>query len=60
MGAVAYLGFLAPGAKVSLGTPTQAVSGSIDAKSESGVKRRRKWTPAPHLVVYVDPSQNFP
>jgi len=39
---VAYLGFPAPGYKVSFGAPTQHVHGSIDSKSELGVKGRRK------------------
>jgi len=33
---VAYLGFLGPGDKVSLGTPTHPVRDSVDAKSELG------------------------
>ena len=39
---VAYLGFPAPGYKVSFGAPTQHVHGSIDAKNELGIKGRRK------------------
>jgi len=45
--AVAYLGFYAPGDKVSLGTLIQCV-GSIDAKNELGVKGRRKLTRPPN------------
>jgi len=48
---VAYLGFLAPGDKVSLGTRTELVRGSIDPKSELGVKGRRKLTRVLHIFV---------
>lgn len=43
---VAYLGFPATRDKVSLGPPTQPVSGSTDVKSELGVKGHRKMGPA--------------
>jgi len=36
--AVAYLGFPAPGGKLSFGAPTQPVHGSIDAKNELGYR----------------------
>jgi len=39
--------------------PTQPFRGSIDAKSEFGVKRRRKLTCAQHIVVYR-PAWNLP
>ena len=45
LGPVAYLGFPAPGGKLSFGAPTQPLHGSsIDAKNELGVKGRRKLT----------------
>jgi len=49
--AVAYLGFAAPGRKVSFGVPTQPVCGSIDAKNELRVEGRRKLTRAPHTLI---------
>jgi len=48
---VAYLGFPAPGDKVSLGAPTQSVRGSTGATNELGVSGRRKLSRAPHIVV---------
>jgi len=44
METVAYLGFPAPGGKLSFGAPTQPVHGSIDTKNELGIKGRRKLT----------------
>jgi len=41
---VANLGFPAPADKVSFGAPTPPVHGSIDAKSELGLKGRQKPT----------------
>ena len=38
--AVAYLGFPAPGNKLSLGPPTHPVHGRIDAKNDLEVKGR--------------------
>jgi len=49
---VAYLGFPAPGGKLSFGVPTQPVHGSIGAKNESGVKGRRKLTRALQSLLY--------
>jgi len=49
---VACLGLPVPWGKVSFGTPTQTFRGSLDAKNELGVKRRRKLNWAPHIVVY--------
>jgi len=48
---VAYLGFPAPGGKLSFGAPTQPVHGCIDAKNELGVKGRRKLSRTSHIVV---------
>jgi len=45
------LGFPAPGDKVSLDAPTQPFRGSIDAKSELGVKGRRELTGALLIIV---------
>jgi len=47
---VAYLGFPAPGNKVSFGAP-RSFRGSIDVESEVGVKGRRQLTRAPHIFV---------
>jgi len=49
---VAYLGFPAPGGKLSFGAPTQPVHGSIDAKNELGMKGRRKLTRALQSPAY--------
>jgi len=49
--AVAYLGFPAPGDKVSLGAPTQPVCDSIDAENEQGVKGRRRLSRALYMIV---------
>ena len=43
---VAYLGFPAPGGKLSFGALSQPVHGSTDAKIELEIKRRRKLTRA--------------
>ena len=51
--AVAYLGFPAPGGKLSYGAPTQPVHGSIDAKNELGIKGHRKLTRALQSPVYT-------
>ena len=62
MGAVAYLGFPAPGGKLSVCAPTQPVHGSIDAKNELGIKGRRKVSRAVQSLAYklfLDPSENF-
>jgi len=50
---VAYLGFPAPGGKLSFGAPTQRVHGSIDAKNELGIKGRRKLTQALLSPAYI-------
>jgi len=50
--AVAYLGFPAPGGKVSFSALTQLVRGSIEAKSELGVKGGPKLTWALNIVVF--------
>jgi len=42
IGSVTYLGFPAPGGKVSFGAPNQTFRGSLDAKSELRVTWRRK------------------
>jgi len=55
---MAYLGFPAPGDKVSFGAPTQIFRGSIDAKSELGINGRRKLTRAQH-IFFIDPLENF-
>jgi len=49
---VAYLGFPAPGDKLSFGAPTQPVRGSIDVKNELEIKGRRKLTRALHSPAY--------
>jgi len=49
--AVTYLGFTAPGGKVSLGAPTQSVRGSADAKNEFEVKGRPELSRTSHRVV---------
>ena len=46
-----YLGFTAPGGKVSLGAPTQSVRGSADAKNEFEVKGRPELSRTSHRVV---------
>ena len=52
MNALAYLGFPAPGGKRSLGTPTQPVHASIDAKNELGIKGRAKLLRALQSPTY--------
>jgi len=56
---VAYLGFPAPGDKVSLSAPTQPVPDSIDAKIELRRKGCRKLTRAPHEWLFLDLFENF-
>jgi len=51
-GPVAYLGFPAPGDKLSFGATTQPVHGSVDAKNELGIKGRRKLTRALQSPAY--------
>ena len=52
--AVAYLGFPAPGGKLSFGTPTQSVHDSMDAKNELGVRGVESWLgPCNHLHIIV-------
>jgi len=53
-GPVAYLGFPAPGYKLTFGAPTQPVHGSIDAKNKWGIKRRRKLTRALQSKISCD------
>jgi len=52
LGSVAYLGLPAPGGKVIYGAPIQNFRGSLDAKSELGLKRRQKLNRTLHIVVY--------
>jgi len=54
---VAYLVFPAPWDKVSLGTPTQLVRGSTDAKNEFGVKGRRKLRLGPKVSQQLNSGQ---
>ena len=51
---VAYLGFPAPGGKLSFGAPTQPVHGSIDAKNELGYGGVESWLgPCNRLPIVV-------